>query len=99
MSPNRKKTIRNDEDSDLFGAADYEECPVCRQEFADGVCPINSADCPYREDVEEDLDEDDDPDFEDIENLDEVLEEDEEADRLTEEEADFSEEADPDDDR
>jgi hypothetical protein len=35
MSPNRKKPTHLDE-----------ECPVCHQEFADGVCPINSADCP-----------------------------------------------------
>lgn len=91
MSPSRKKPNTNtDEESDLFGNAEYEECPVCHQEFSDGVCPINSADCPYRDDVEEDEEEDDDPDFEDVENLNEVLEDDEEADRLTEEEEDFS---------
>ncbi len=97
MSPNRKKPINPDEESDLFGEAEYEECPVCHQEFRDGVCPINSADCPYREDAEDDLEEEDDPDFEDVENLDEILGEDEEADRLTEEEEDFAEESDEED--
>ncbi|HMP77209.1 MAG TPA: hypothetical protein PKE12_13010 [Kiritimatiellia bacterium] len=99
MSPNRKKPTHLDEESEVFGAAEYEECPVCRQEFADGVCPINSADCPYREDAEDDLDEEDDPDFEDVKNLKEILGDDKEADRLTEEEEDFSGEADADEDR
>ena len=96
MSSNRKRPVHPDDESDLFGETEGEMCPVCHQEYANGICPINSADCPYRENADDDLDEDDDPDFEDIENLDEVLKEDKEADRLTEEDADFAEDLDED---
>lgn len=99
MSPSRKRPASPDEESDLFGESEGEECPVCHQEYLNGICPINSADCPYREDAEDDLDEEDDPDFEDVENLDEVLADDREADRLTEEAEDFSEELDEDEER
>jgi hypothetical protein len=92
MSPIRKKPINPDDESDFYGDPDYEECSVCHQEFRDGFCPINSADCPYCEDEEDDFEEDDEPDFEDVEDLDEILGDDEEADRLTEEEEDFSDE-------
>lgn len=97
MSPNRKKPTHLDEESEVFGAADYEECPVCHQEFADGVCPIASADCPYLDNKEDDDEDDEEGDFEDVKNLDQILGKDEEADRLTEEEEDFSGEADAED--
>lgn len=86
-----KRRSLDDEDPRQSGE-DYEECPVCHQEFT-GVCPINSAECPYAEEQEEE-DEDDEADFDDVENLEEVLEEDEEADRLAEEgeDAEFEEE-------
>ncbi|MCS6771742.1 MAG: hypothetical protein NZ740_06910 [Kiritimatiellae bacterium] len=105
MSPNRRKPNYPDEESDMYSDFEAEECPVCHQEFRDGVCPINSADCPYLlgEDEEDEFADDDEfadeePDFEDVEDLDEILDEDEEADRLVEEEEDFSEDFDEDDD-
>lgn len=95
MPPARKRpTHTSDEESDLFGSADCEECPVCHQEFADGVCPIASADCPYREDDDGDEDEDDEEDFEDVKHLRQVLKDDKEADRLIEEAEDFEGEED-----
>ncbi len=79
----------SDEESAFGGGGDYEECPVCHQEFADGVCPIASVDCPYREGADA---EEAEPDFEDVENLDALVGKDEEADKLTEEEVEFDEE-------
>lgn len=99
MSPNRKRPVHTDEESNLFSDGEGEQCPVCHQEYANGICPINSADCPYREDAEEEdeEEEDDESDFEDVERLDGILKDDEEADRLTEEAEDFSEDEDADD--
>ncbi|MBW7908891.1 MAG: hypothetical protein H3C50_08250 [Kiritimatiellae bacterium] len=56
MAPHRRFSA--DDEGSPSGDASYEECPVCRQEFADGICPINSTDCPYRDDLD-DEDEDD----------------------------------------
>lgn len=93
MARERSKSPSSEEESSYIGGEVYEECSVCRQEFADGVCPIASAECPYR-DEEDDVEDDEDeaPDFEDVENLKEVLDEDKEADRLTDEEADLPDE-------
>lgn len=78
-----KRPSFSDEDPQQSGE-DYEECPVCHQEFT-GVCPINSGECPYAEETEEEEEEDEESDFEDVEKLGEVLEDDEEADKLAEE--------------
>lgn len=92
MSRGHKRTTDPEEESSYLSEETYQECSVCRQEFAEGVCPINSAQCPYLK-SEDDADEDEeDPDFDDVEHLDELLGKDEEADRLTEEEADIPEE-------
>jgi hypothetical protein len=93
MARNHKRSSHPEEESSYVSEESYEECPVCRQEFAEGVCPINSAECPYQKGADEVDDEDDeDPDFDDVEHLDQVLEEDKEADRLTEEEGEIPEE-------
>lgn len=55
MSQGPKSKWSDDESSD---ENDGEECPVCHQEFSNGVCPIRSADCPYREEEEEVTEED-----------------------------------------
>lgn len=44
-----RKPHRDEEDE----AGDFEECPVCHQEFSNGICPLRSADCPYLEDEAE----------------------------------------------
>lgn len=86
MAHNQKRSGNPEEESSYLSEETYEECPVCHQEFVEGVCPITSAECPYLKGEEEIEDEDEDPDFDDVEHLREVLEEDKEADRLTEEE-------------
>lgn len=71
----------SDEEEDGYaGDEPYEECEVCHQEFH-GVCPINSADCPYAEDDDE-LD-----DLDDEENLDDLIGDDEEIEKIIEDEA------------
>ena len=50
MSQGPKSKWSDDESSD---ENDGEECPVCHQEFSNGVCPIRSAECPDREEEEE----------------------------------------------
>jgi len=84
MSQNQKRSGNPEEESSYLSEETYEECPVCHQEFVEGVCPITSAECPYLKGDDDAEDEDEDPDFEDVEHLREVLEEDKEADRLTE---------------
>ena len=77
---------RDDFDADegpYVGDDQYEECPVCHQEYR-GVCHINSSSCPYRDEFEDDPDEDD-PDFEDVDNLKDLDLKDEEVDQLIEE--------------
>ncbi len=54
MAPSRRYS--SDDEGNPSGDAAYEECPVCKQEFADGICPIRSADCPYRDDLDDDGD-------------------------------------------
>jgi hypothetical protein len=69
------------------GDEDYEECPICHQEFA-GVCPIKSADCPFlsgNEPEEEDEEDEDGHDFEDVDSVDKLLEDDEDVEKLIEE--------------
>lgn len=80
---NRQDYFGNGDDPYEAGDEQYEECEVCHQEFT-GTCPINSADCPYADFIDDD--EDDAPDFEDVENLNELLEDDEEVEKLLEEE-------------
>jgi len=63
----------------------YEECEVCHQEFG-GVCPINSADCPYADAVDED---DETPDFDDVDNLDVLIGKDEEVEKIIESDIDI----------
>lgn len=66
MPRNRKHS----EDEDGFEDSG-ESCPVCRQEFSHGVCPIRSADCPYLEKDEEDDDDFDEEEEEDDDDEDE----------------------------
>lgn len=89
MAHHRGRPHNADEESSYLEPEETELCPVCHQEFADGICPIASGDCPYLKGEGGEEDEDEDPDFEDVEHLDELLEEDKEADRLTEEEGDI----------
>ncbi len=93
MPSNRKRIVKTEEPSSLFGEEEGVECPVCRQEYLNGICPISSADCPYREGAgeEDEAEDEEETDFEDVKHLADVLEEDEEADRLTDEKEDFSE--------
>lgn len=72
----------DDEGESDAGDELYEECEVCHQEY-DGACPIASADCPYVD--ADDEEEDDVPDFEDVENLDELIGDDEEIEKIIEE--------------
>lgn len=92
MASNRKRSSHVEEESSYVSEEAYEECPVCRQEFAEGVCPINSAECPYQKGAEDADEDEEDSDFEDVKHLGEVLEEDKEADRLTEEEGEIPDE-------
>ena len=88
MAPIKKgRNPAGDESTPFGGDADYEECPVCHQEFT-GVCPITSADCPYleKETGEEEEEEEGEQDFEDVADLNKVLDDDAEADRVIEEE-------------
>ena len=84
MAHNQNRPGNPEEESSYASEETYEECPVCHQEFVEGVCPITSTECPYLKGEDDLEDEDEDPDFEDVEHLREVLEEDKEADRLTE---------------
>ncbi|HMP74050.1 MAG TPA: hypothetical protein PKE55_12375 [Kiritimatiellia bacterium] len=79
------------DDDEAIGAGDdaYEECEVCHQEFT-GICPIGSADCPYADMTEDD--EDEGPDFEDVDDLDELIEDDEEIEKLIDEDVEIPEE-------
>ena len=69
MPRNRK---HNDEDDSNEDGADL--CPVCHQEYANGICPIRSSACPNQEeelDEDEDLEEEeeeDEPDEDEDEN-------------------------------
>jgi hypothetical protein len=85
----KKNAFEDENQASYLSEGEGEECPLCHQEYQ-GACPINSAECPFREDAEdevEDEDEDeDDADFEDVAHLREVVQDDEEADRLTDEE-------------
>lgn len=101
----RQDYFGSGEDPYDAGDEQYEECEVCHQEFT-GTCPINSADCPYADFMDDD---DDVPDFEDVEDLKELLEDDEEVEKLLEEEGEIpvedlvddalaGDEADPDED-
>lgn len=65
-----RKPHRSDDDTYEEGG-DAEECPVCRQEYSNGICPIRSSECPYQQD---EVDED-----EDLEDEEVVEEEEEEA--------------------
>ena len=50
---------RHSDDDDAFEDAG-EQCPVCHQEYSNGICPIRSSECPDQEDEldeEEDLEE------------------------------------------
>ena len=51
MSQGPKSKWSDDESAD---ENDGEECPVCHQEFSNGLCPVRSADCPYLEEEEDD---------------------------------------------
>ncbi|MGA1192770.1 MAG: hypothetical protein ACO398_03970 [Kiritimatiellia bacterium] len=57
---------QDDEEEGYGGDEMYQECEVCHQEYR-GFCPINSADCPYDEDEDDDFGFDDDD--EEIEGL------------------------------
>lgn len=75
-----------DEDEDSFAGDElYEECEVCHQEYH-GVCPINSADCPYAEDEE---DEEDLVSLDDDAILGELIGDDEEIEKIIEEEVEI----------
>lgn len=53
----RNRSHSDDEDAHEDGG---EQCPVCHQEYSNGICPIRSSECPYQEDEldeEEDLEE------------------------------------------
>jgi hypothetical protein len=90
MAHHRGRSQNMDEESSYLEPVEGERCRVCRQEYSDGICPIASAVCPYlKEEDAADDDDQEDPDFDDVENLDSVLGEDREADRLTEEEAEL----------
>ncbi|HMO51651.1 MAG TPA: hypothetical protein PKE26_10305 [Kiritimatiellia bacterium] len=85
----RRPIYHGDSEEDPFAGDDqYEECEVCHQEFR-GVCPINSADCPYADDLEEEEEEDELPDFEDVEDLDDLIADDEEVEKIIEAEAEI----------
>lgn len=71
MSPVPRISRDDDEETNLYRSDDVELCPVCRQEYADRICPIKSADCPYAED------EDDDDDFGDPRMRNDLVEDDE----------------------
>lgn len=83
----RSMYFSDDEDEGFSGDEAYEECEVCHQEFRNS-CPISSADCPYDDLAGED-DEDDDPDFEDVENLGELIGDDEEVEKIIEDDAEI----------
>ena len=79
-----RERIRNgdDEEGPYFPGEEGEVCDRCRQEYT-GTCLLNVPDCPFEEQEEDPFadEEDEGPDFEDVENLDTLLEEDEEAGR------------------
>lgn len=93
--PRDRKPSTSDDDSPYEDSEAFEKCPVCHQEFADGLCPIRSADCPFIEDEQVEDEEDDESDFDDVGKVGDVLKEDKEADRATEEadEESFDEES------
>ena len=66
--PRNRKHSDDDDGFDDGG----ETCPVCRQEYSNGICPIRSSECPYQE---EELDEEED---EEEEESDESTDEDDE---------------------
>jgi hypothetical protein len=84
-----KRRERPDDDNEpvYLRGGEGEQCRVCHQEYT-GSCPIGSAQCPFEK--EEGDEEDADPDFDDVKDLEEVLDDDEEADKLTEEEVEIS---------
>jgi hypothetical protein len=94
MPRSKKPTYHSDETQIEAGDEQVEECRICHQEFT-GLCPLNSARCPYMDRVEEgDEDEDDEgADFDDVENLDEILDEDKEAEKEIDEAGDAPPEA------
>ena len=57
----RDRKPHEDEEGAEDGA---EQCPVCHQEYSNGICPIRSSECPY---LEDELDEDDDLEDEEAE--------------------------------
>ena len=84
----RRPIYHADDDNESEAGDDvYEECEVCHQEFG-GVCPINSADCPYADMLDED-DDDEIPDFEDVKNLNVLIGVDEEVEKIIEAEVDI----------
>lgn len=83
MAHHRGPSHNADEEPSYLEPVENEQCPVCHQEFADDICPIASGACPYLKGEDGGDEEDEDPDFEDVEHLGEVLEEDKEADRIT----------------
>ena len=68
----RDRKHSDEEDSNEDGG---DLCPVCHQEFANGICPIRSSDCPNQE---EELDEDEDLEDEEEEDEDDEPDEDDE---------------------
>ena len=83
--PKRHTKIPHSQDEPFDGGDDnIRECSVCHQEFT-GLCPLNSANCPMNEgggNAEDD--EDEDPDFDDVDNLGEILKDDEEVEKILE---------------
>jgi hypothetical protein len=96
--PRTKRPLYNSDETQ-FGGGDeeIETCRICHQEFT-GLCSLNSARCPYIDQVEDKDDEDeeeeaDTADFDDVEKLDEILAEDVEAEKKIDEAGDMPPEA------
>lgn len=84
MTLGRDHLNSDEEEGPYFPSEEGKECPVCRQEYT-GNCVLNVPNCPFEETEEDPFADEDEPDFEDVEDLDNLLKEDKEAEEVIEE--------------